>query len=302
MNKHFPLRLLLLMLPLFCLSCLSKKKHLEALNLQKNKSDATLQEAIDLRESKLSVANKNINELELQLAERKGENNILVSLRKELEAQISGLEGDIENMSSKSSSTQQNLSATVRQKDKEIAELKNLIQEVDAVLERHVSVLEQVANDLNFQVQYINQEKYELSTGQDQVNLHLQIDLIFKPKSVTKLQDTALPLFEKISSVLEKYPSMTVMVTGHTNNSPPRRKADVDNWNVSAQRAASVVRLLTEEFDLNPSQVVLAAKGEYAPIGSNATEAGKNKNARIELAISPRSEALVRAIRKVTNR
>jgi len=73
----------------------------------------------------------------------------------------------------------------------------------------------------------------------------------------------------------------------------------VDNWNVGAQQAATVVRILTEEYDLSPSQVTLGAQGEFKPRASNETASGKDENRRVEFIIAPRSEDLVRAIRSV---
>ena len=58
---------------------------------------------------------------------------------------------------------------------------------------------------------------------------------------------------------------MFITVIGHTDNSPPRRSADVDNWNISAQRAATIVRVLKDDFEIGPNRLLLAAKGEFAP-------------------------------------
>lgn len=301
MSRLFHFRsFLLFFLPLFFVSCVSKKKHLEAINLLQSQSDAKLQQEVELRDSKINIANKNIEELRLQLAERKGENNILVSLRKELETKISNLESDIENMSSRSSSTQKNLSANLREKDQEIAQLKDLVQQVDATLDRHVSTLEQLSNAIYTNFQYVNPEKFELLTNKHQVSFSLQNDLLFRKKSVTRLEeDTALPLLEKVSDILIKYPNMSITIIGHSNNNPPRRKADVDNWNVSVQRAATIVRVLIDDYDMNPSQLLLASKGEFSPRASNETETGKNQNQRIEFLVAPQAEELERAIRKV---
>ena len=151
----------------------------------------------------------------------------------------------MENMSSRSSSTQKNLSANLREKDQEIARLKDLIQQVDATLDRHVSTIEQVSNAVYTNFQYVNPEKFELITNKHQIRFSLQNDLFFRAKSVIRLEeDTALPLLEKIAGILLKHPSMSVTVIGHSNNIPPRRKADVDNWNVSAQRAATLLSLI----------------------------------------------------------
>ncbi|MEM8907252.1 MAG: OmpA family protein [Bacteroidota bacterium] len=299
MKVHFLFSLLLSLL--FC-ACVSNKKHRAALQLQQYQSDSIFQHEVGLRDLQLEEANKNINGLQLQLAERKGENNILMALRKELETQIQQLEQEIEKMNNQSSSTQKNLNTNLRQKEEEIVQLKDLIQEVDAVLNRHTTLLEEVGNQLHFELQSfeeIDQESYELLTEQNQVSLSLQNSLLFRARSVVRLQDDALPLLEKVTDVLLKYPNLNVSIIGHTDNAPPRRRADVDNWNVSAQRAATIVRVMTEDYGLSPSQVLLGARGEYSPQASNATSEGKTKNQRIELRIAPRSEALVKAVKKV---
>jgi len=118
---------------------------------------------------------------------------------------------------------------------------------------------------------------------------------------VVKITDLGFTVLDRISQVIQKYPNMNVSVVGHTDNTPPKRKSNVDNWNVSAQQAATVVRLLTEEYDLNPSQILLGAKGEYAPRASNGSEEGQKENRRIEFNIAPRSEELVNAVKKVLN-
>ena len=65
----------------FLSSCISNKKHIAAVDLLKAEADALLQQEVDLRDEKIENANQQITDLKLQLAERKGENNILVQLR-----------------------------------------------------------------------------------------------------------------------------------------------------------------------------------------------------------------------------
>jgi len=128
MNKNLRSKTLLLLFSCaFFFGCISNKKHKEAINLLTSKQEATLQQEIDLRESKLNIANDNITSLNLQLAEAKGENNILLMLRKELEGTIAKMEADMESMNTRSSSTQQNLSSTLKGKETEISRLNGLL-------------------------------------------------------------------------------------------------------------------------------------------------------------------------------
>ncbi len=279
--------------------CISNKKHLLALEMQAKKEAALLEQETSLRDSKIRRAEESITDLNLQLAEAKGENNVLLMLRGELQDRITQLEGTIENVSSQSSSTQQNLNQNLQQKDLEIQQLKGLIAEVNTTLDRHTQLMGTLAGELRQEIGAVLQTQYFIETGLEEVRLILLDDLIFKPKSVTKVNDLALTVLEKLSSVISRYPTMNLTVVGHTDNAPPARKSSVDNWNVGAQQAATVVRILTEEYDFSPSQVTLGARGEFKPRASNETDSGKNENRRVEFIMAPRSEDLVRAIRSV---
>lgn len=281
--------------------CVSKKKHLLALETQAKKEAALLEQEVSLRDSKINKANATIEQLNLDLAEAKGENNVLLMLRGELQDKVAQLESNIENMSSRSSSTQQNLNQTLSQKEGEIARLKGIIGEVNTTLDRHTQLMGTLAGDLRQAIGEILQDQYFIETGVGEVRLILLDELVFKKKSVTKVTDLSRSVLEKFSEVLQRYPTMNVTVVGHTDTSPLRRKADVDKWNVSAQQAATVVRLLTEDYDVSSSQVLLGAKGEFTPRTSNATESGKRENNRIEIILAPRAEEMVRAVRKVVD-
>ncbi len=279
--------------------CISNKKHLLALETQAKKSAAILEQETSLRDSKIRRAEESITNLNLELAEAKGENNILLMLRGELEERIAQLEGTIENVSSRSSSTQQNLNQNLQQKDSEISALKGLIAKVNTTLDRHTKLVGALAGDLRQEIGRILQAQYFIETGLEEVRLILLDDLIFKPKSLVKTNDLTLPVLEKLSEVLSRYPTMNLIVVGHTDNAPPVRKSNVDNWNVSAQQAATVVRLLTEDYDMSPSQVMLGAQGEFKPRSSNETDSGKRENRRVEFIMAPQAKDLVRSIREV---
>ena len=86
--KLLPRFFLLFLIPLFFSACVSNKKHKAAITLLQSQHDAKLKEEIKVRDSKLNIANNKITDLNLQLAERKGENNILLLLRNELQDTI----------------------------------------------------------------------------------------------------------------------------------------------------------------------------------------------------------------------
>ena len=83
-----------------------------------------------------------------------------------------------------------------------------------------------------------------------------------------------------------------LMISGFTDDKPIRgdNRSFVDNWELSAQRALTVTRVLIEE-GMPASMVFAAAFGEQSPVASNDDEQGRSQNRRVEMAPVPRNNA-----------
>ncbi|KAF1720306.1 hypothetical protein CSC75_11995 [Pseudoxanthomonas wuyuanensis] len=80
-----------------------------------------------------------------------------------------------------------------------------------------------------------------------------------------------------------------LMVSGFTDDRQVRgsNRRFADNWELSAQRALTVTRALIAE-GVPASSVFAAAFGAEQPVSSNADEAGRANNRRVEIAPVPR--------------
>jgi flagellar motor protein MotB len=89
-----------------------------------------------------------------------------------------------------------------------------------------------------------------------------------------------------------------LMVSGFTDDRgvSGRNAKFEDNLELSAQRALTVTRVLIAE-GMPPGQVFAAAFGAQQPVASNADEAGRAQNRRVEMAPVPRAAAPVAAAR-----
>lgn len=83
-----------------------------------------------------------------------------------------------------------------------------------------------------------------------------------------------------------------LMVSGFTDNRLVRdgNRRFADNWELSAQRALTVTRTLIAE-GVPADAVFAAAFGAQQPVDSNADEAGRARNRRVEIAPMPRPKA-----------
>jgi len=96
--------------------------------------------------------------------------------------------------------------------------------------------------------------------------------------------DVAFNLIEKVANIIKPFAN-PVHVEGFTDDQPIRTAQYPTNWELSSARAASIVRLLAME-GVNPARMASVGYGEFQPIASNATAAGRAQNRRVVLVIS----------------
>ena len=105
-----------------------------------------------------------------------------------------------------------------------------------------------------------------------------------QPEGREVLKSLAGPLTEYLRARDE-----ALMVSGFTDNRQVSGSNEkyVDNWELSAQRALTVTRALIAE-GVPAASVFAAAFGSQQPVQSNANEAGRASNRRVEMAPVPR--------------
>ena len=93
-----------------------------------------------------------------------------------------------------------------------------------------------------------------------------------------------------LADIADKIPSdinWVLQVDGHTDNVPVRAGRYADNWDLSTERALSVVRYLNQQ-GLPANRLAAAGYGEYQPLDSADSHDARRKNRRIELKITQR--------------
>jgi len=91
---------------------------------------------------------------------------------------------------------------------------------------------------------------------------------------------------DRVAGVLKQYPETFIRVEGHTDS----RGSSEYNMNLSRQRANAVKNLLVQR-GVTESRVEVVGYGETMPVATNDTEAGRQKNRRVEIKIAPQTQA-----------
>jgi len=139
---------------------------------------------------------------------------------------------------------------------------------------------------------YMDQQEAELraqlqSTGVSVTRVGNQI-ILNMPSNITFQTDSATvntgfnDTLVSVGLVLKKFNKTVVDVTGHTDNTG----STAHNQDLSQRRAVAVATILANQ-GVDQRRFYIEGKGESDPIASNANEAGRSQNRRVEIQISP---------------
>lgn len=147
--------------------------------------------------------------------------------------------------------------------------------------------LDELKEEVN---QYIEknglENEIEATINSSGLVLTIQDRALFSMGEAT-LDPDARAVARSISGILEQAGNREIVVSGHTDNIPINTARFPSNWELSSARATAFMRGLLTNDALNPGQFTLASYGEYQPIATNDTEAGRSKNRRVEVLIKP---------------
>lgn len=102
----------------------------------------------------------------------------------------------------------------------------------------------------------------------------------------------------RLARVLNDQADIACTVEGYTDSTSAEQDSVMDSWELSVRRAAAVVRLLQNQFNVTPSRLVAAGYGEFQPVAPNDSPEDRAANRRTRFRISPRKDQLEEAIEK----
>ncbi|WP_300650378.1 flagellar motor protein MotD [Pseudomonas sp.] len=129
----------------------------------------------------------------------------------------------------------------------------------------------------------IDSKQLKVSGNELWIEIELSSSLLF-PSGDALPNNAAFDLIEKIAKILAPYEN-PVHVEGFTDNLPIKTAQYPTNWELSASRAASIVRMLAMD-GVNPGRLASVGYGEFQPVADNATADGRARNRRVVLVVS----------------
>ncbi len=176
--------------------------------------------------------------------------------------------------------------------ERENARLRRMLDEAKEETEDKDTELEKAQRDLGKQL-----EKYKAQLEMTERGLVITFlaEVFFDPGKDVVRGDGQEAL-DRVAKVLnEDVPDSNVAVEGHTDADPIKYSSWKSNWELSSARALAVLHYFIEQDKVNPDRLSANGYGEYRPVASNDTTAGKQKNRRVEIVILPSKLKKVKA-------
>jgi len=102
-----------------------------------------------------------------------------------------------------------------------------------------------------------------------------------------RLRAAGEDMLRQVAQVLRQIPDRDFLIAGHTDNVQPGRHGRVqDNWELSTQRAANVVRFL-QQNGLDATHLGAAGYAEFQAVAENDSEEHRQQNRRVEIILMP---------------
>ena len=252
-------------------SCGSKKKLQEAQNRYSTLDSTYRLTQQDLARYKDSTATY------------KRENDLLLSRLKEQQTTNNQMVEHLKDLSVISSSQAQSINKSLEN----ISGKDAYIRDLQSAISRKDSLNMALVLNLKGAIGNLNDEDINIKVDKGVVYIDISDKLLFNSGSY-ELSGRAPEVLGKVAKVLANQPHIEFIVEGHTDNVPYRKGSLIrDNWDLSVMRATTIVRVLQEQYSLNPARMTAAGRSEYIPLESNDTVEGKARNRRTRIVIQP---------------
>ena len=161
-----------------------------------------------------------------------------------------------------------------------------------AIMAQRLAEGEQTLEEMKRQIEERNESpfgEYEtaVDTAAGTITVTLPNTILFSSGKATLIPSAKTDLNHIVSVLNDKYSGRQIDVVGHTDADPIKKSSWKDNWELSAQRALSVLRQLNSNGIPN-DRIRAVGCGQGRAIAPNSSSSGKARNRRVEIVVHMR--------------
>ena len=149
----------------------------------------------------------------------------------------------------------------------------------------------QSIDDLKVEIIEKNSLTDEIKIREEERGIVLQVDeSILFDSGKAEIKSESINVLDTIAKIIQETDN-EIVAEGNTDNVPINSSAYRSNWELSTERALSIVRYLIENKNINPNRISLKGYGEFNPIVPNDTPENKAKNRRVDILVVEERES-----------
>ncbi len=260
------------------ISCGSKKKIADLEQKNKNCND---------------LLNSTILKLNMCLSQKE----TLEKQNEYLKANNTDLINNVGNMTTLTTKGAQNIEKAlenIKEKDLKISRMQDALTKKDSVTLALVTSLKRTVG--------IDDPDININVEKGVVFISIADKLLFKSGSYL-VSDRAKDILAKVAKVVNDKPDFECMVEGHTDNVPYiSNSVLIDNWDLSVKRSTAIIRVLTKDLGVKPSQLIAAGRSEFIPLVDNNSLENRAINRRTRIVVLPKIDQFYEMIEKEMKR
>ncbi len=165
---------------------------------------------------------------------------------------------------------------------------------MQALLAQQKDKSDQLKNKMSEALKGFNSNELTVIQKNGKVYVSLSENLLF-PSGSAVVNPKGVDALSKLAAVLNLNTDVAVNIEGHTDSIPIRGRFK-DNWDLSTARANSIVRILVDNYRVDPVRVIASGHSFFDPLESNATPEGRAKNRRTEIILSPKLDEMYKLL------
>lgn len=255
-------------------SCVSKKKYAEL--EAKNKET---QDLLNTCTIKLNTCLEEKAALSATAQALKDQNQNLIETSKEMAV-----------LSTKGAQNIEKALESIKEKDLKISRMQDALTKKDSVTLAVVTSLKSAVG--------LADPDIEINVEKGVVFISIADKLLFKSGSYD-VTDKAKGVLAKVAKVINDKPDFECMVEGHTDNVPFAGSGILlDNWDLSVKRSTSIVRVLTGQLGVKPSQLIAAGRSSFVPLVDNNSAENRARNRRTRIVVLPKIDQFYEMVEK----
>ena len=239
------------------------------------------------------LANK-VKDLQSQLAQMAADRQHRVDSLSQQIAMLSRQGSDLKQKNSDLSADAAARLAQLSKNKQDLANQQAKLEHLQELMDRQKKAIEQIKKKMSDALVGFNSSELSVAIKNGKVYVSLQENLLF-PSGSAVVNPKGKEALGKLAAVLNLNPEITVDIEGHTDSIPIHAKYQ-DNWDLSLARSASIVRILTTDYRVDPTRVIASGHSQYDPVQPNSTSEGRALNRRTDIILSPKLDELYRLL------